>query len=60
MLVAAEKGYAPAQYILGKMYAEGEGLVINKVEATQWIQKAAEQDHESAKKWLLEQLTIVN
>ena len=54
ILAAAERGYPPAQFVLGKMYSEGEGLVANTVEAIAWISKAAEQDFEEAKTWLAE------
>jgi TPR repeat protein len=59
-LTSAEKDYAPAQFELGRMYPDGEGLEINNDSARQWMQKAAEQDNEDAKKWLSEQLKIVN
>ena len=40
---AATKGYKDAQYKLGQMYAEGEGVEKNYDEALNWYKKAAEQ-----------------
>ncbi len=40
---AAEKGVAEAQYNLGFMYGEGEGVPQNFAEAVKWYRKAAEQ-----------------
>lgn len=37
----AEKEYAPAQFNLGKMYAEGEGVERDDVQAFNWYRKAA-------------------
>ena len=53
--LAAEQGYAPAQYNLGVMYANGEGVAKNDEQAVKWYRKAAEQGDEDAKK-LLEKL----
>ncbi len=39
----AEAGEADAQYQLGLMYAEGEGVMPDDVEATAWFRRAAEQ-----------------
>jgi len=39
----AEQGDAVAQYNLGVMYADGEGVAQNDAEAVQWFRKAAEQ-----------------
>jgi len=39
----AEAGQADAQYQLGLMYAEGEGVMPDDVEATAWFRRAAEQ-----------------
>ena len=41
--LAAEKGHAPAQAILGGMYLKGEGVAQNPVEAARWIRRSAEQ-----------------
>jgi uncharacterized protein len=38
----AEKGQALAEYILGLMYANGQGVAENYREALKWLQKAAE------------------
>lgn len=42
---AAEMGYAPAQAMLGMMYANGSGTQQDYKEAAVWWQKAAEQGH---------------
>jgi TPR repeat protein len=34
------------------MYAEGDGLAVNREEAISWMKKSAEQGDEDAKKWL--------
>ena len=39
----AEQGYARAQYDLGVMYDEGDGVPENDVEAVRWFRLAAEQ-----------------
>ena len=46
--IAAEQGYARAQYALADMYNYGEGVAENKVEAVKWYQKAAENGHGNA------------
>ena len=40
---AAEQGYADAQYVLGKLYANGDGVTQDYVEAYAWIGTAAGQ-----------------
>ena len=40
--MAAENGHAAAQYNLGLMYANGEGVEQNMTKCKQWIQKAFE------------------
>lgn len=40
---AAEQGDASAQFRLGRMYARGEGVAENLVEAATWTRQAAEQ-----------------
>jgi TPR repeat protein len=40
---AAEQGNVEAQWQLGLLYASGEGLDLNFVEAASWIERAAEQ-----------------
>ena len=44
----AEKGDAGAQISLGLMYANGEGVPEDDVEAVKWYRKAAEQGHDEA------------
>ncbi len=41
---AAETGHAEAQYRLGMLHANGEGVTLDYREAAQWIEKAAKQD----------------
>jgi len=45
ILKAAEQEDAFAQFLLGVMYANGEGVPKDYVEAAKWLRKAAEQDH---------------
>ncbi|HGG7877081.1 TPA: tetratricopeptide repeat protein [Neisseria meningitidis] len=42
-LQAAAQGSAAAQYNLGAMYAEGQGVRQDYVEAVRWFRKAADQ-----------------
>ena len=51
-LKQAEAGDAEAQYSLGMMYAYGEGVPEDSVEAVKWYRKSAEQGNEKAKEWL--------
>jgi len=44
----AEKGNAEAQFKVGEMYETGFGVKEDKVEAANWITKAAGQGHETA------------
>ncbi len=46
--LAAAEGDADEQYELAKLYAEGEGVEQNWVEAVKWYRKAAEQGHDLA------------
>ena len=39
----AEQGDAVAQYNLGLIYADGEGVLKDDAEAVKWFRKAAEQ-----------------
>jgi TPR repeat protein len=39
----AEQGVATAQYNLGVMYADGDGVPENGAEAVKWFRKAADQ-----------------
>jgi hypothetical protein len=41
----AEQGNADAQYNLGVMYDNGQGVPQDKAEAVKWYRKAAEQGH---------------
>ncbi|MBQ6237184.1 MAG: toll/interleukin-1 receptor domain-containing protein [Bacteroidales bacterium] len=43
--IAAEQGYADAQYSLGYMYQYGRGVPPDDAEAVRWYRKAAEQGH---------------
>ena len=40
---AAEQGHAKAQYHLGAMYADGQGVLEDSTEAVKWYLAAAEQ-----------------
>ena len=44
----AEQGDAVAQFSLGSMYANGEGVPEDDAEAVRWFRMAAEQGHASA------------
>jgi TPR repeat protein len=45
LLADAEKGDVTAQFLLGYMYAEGQGVAQNYQEAINWYAKAAAQGH---------------
>jgi TPR repeat protein len=47
-LEAAEKGIAEAQYRLGNIYLEGNGVARDPAKAASWFRRAAEQGHASA------------
>ena len=47
-LKAAAQGDAAAQYNLGVMYAEGEGVAKDTVKAVEWYKKAAAQGDKDA------------
>ena len=47
-LVHAEQGDASAQFSLGVMYANGEGVLKDEAEAVRWYRLAAEQGHADA------------
>jgi hypothetical protein len=47
----AEQGHADAQYNLGAMYADGEGVPQDNVRAYAWWSVAATQGKEDAKKY---------
>jgi TPR repeat protein len=44
----AEQGHANAQFNLGLMYSNGEGVPEDDAEAVKWSRKAAEQGHANA------------
>ena len=44
-MALAEKGDAEAQYNLGWMYSNGEGVESDETVTAQWFQKAADQGH---------------
>ena len=44
----AEQGHAGAQYVLGIMYDDGEGVLQDYKEAVSWFRKAAEQGNYAA------------
>jgi YVTN family beta-propeller protein len=48
----AEKGYAAAQYKLGLLYAEGQGVPKDDAEALRWFRKAADQGNRGAQCFL--------
>ncbi len=48
----AEQGNAKAQYNLGLMYYNGEGVPQDYAEAVKWYRKAAEQGHAKAQLFL--------
>ena len=45
---AAEQGFAAAQYNLGLMYANGQGVHQDDAQAVRWYRKAAEQGYAKA------------
>jgi TPR repeat protein len=50
--MAAEQGYASAQFLLGMMYAEGEGVPKDLVQAHVWLNIAGANGDKDAKKSL--------
>ena len=46
--IKAEKGDAAAQFNLGEMYADGEGVPTDEAEAAKWCRKAADQGYAEA------------
>jgi hypothetical protein len=46
--MAADKGHAQAQYYLGLMYCEGNGVPQDPVQAYLWLSLAAEKGIEAA------------
>lgn len=51
-LSASEKGHAPSQYLLGKMFFEGQGLLQNYQKSVKWLEMAANQGHADAQFFL--------
>lgn len=45
---AAEQGYIPAEYRLGKMYLDGNGVIQDFKQGYDWLLKAAEQGYAEA------------
>lgn len=45
---AAQEGHAEAQFMLGNMYAEGQGVIQDFMQAANWLQKAANAGHPEA------------
>jgi len=45
----ADAGNALAQYALGKLYRDGDGVTKDKEKAAEWFGKAADQGHKEAK-----------
>lgn len=50
----AERGWAIAQYKLGEIYHQGNGVERSRVEAYKWYAQAAEQNFPPAKERLVE------
>jgi hypothetical protein len=50
LTLAAEQGYARAQYNLGLMYGTGQGVIQDNVYAHMWWNIAAASGHKSATK----------
>lgn len=46
--LASEQGHADAQFLMGRIYEEGQGVPSNFVEAMKWYRLAAEQGHVTA------------
>ena len=46
--MAAEQGYAPAQFNLGGMFSRELSAALERDEAMQWLASAAEQGHRRA------------
>lgn len=46
--LAAEQGHAGAQFSLGLIYAQGQGVTEDDTEAARWFRRAAEEGHAGA------------
>jgi TPR repeat protein len=53
-LKAAEQGDADAQFRLGEMYRNGQGVEKDLKSASEWLRKAASQGNENARRNLAE------
>jgi TonB family protein len=53
---AADKGWPPAQTLLGKAYREGRGVPADVALGTEWVRKAAAQSHVEAQFLMAEML----
>lgn len=51
-LMAADQGYAPAEYDLGMMYLQGMGVKRSRTTAIDWIVKASEHGDKEADAFL--------
>jgi uncharacterized protein len=54
IFIVAEQGDAEAQFNLGRMYYNGEGVSQDDAEAVKWYRKAADQGHTEAQFNLVE------
>lgn len=52
LLEAAERNYAPAQYLLGECYRLGYGVNVDEEEAFQWYKLAADQYYANGLIWV--------
>ncbi len=50
--VAADAGYAPAQMMIGSMYAGGQGVAKDCAAARPWFEKAAALGNGAARAWI--------
>ena len=48
ILEKAEAGGQNSQYKLARMFHDGDGIKVNKIEAEKWSRKSAEQGHADA------------
>ena len=49
---ATDEGYAEAEYNIGMLYANGQGVSRNLSQARLWMEKAAARGYEKARDWL--------
>ena len=50
--LAAQQSNKDAQFLLGSMYVEGQGVLRDDKEAIKWLRLAAKQGHAEAQKML--------